>query len=431
MTIKKTPNTECVYETIGNYPVVDQFDVLYTDLLSGSYVDNYVTGSLIAKVTVFGDTKFIIGERGLAFNKLDKNKSYPIDIGNTGEWTSYGVQHNSERSGFIRISKIFSSSEKYYDSMPPDYIEIMKLLGAAPPNVSAVGDNLTIVLYGSNKLMLAGSTEGFSRTFPFEGRFTTVQRQMLLTNKVLNDGIIILIYHSIDFPPLWIWQNTAYAAHTPPPLPQGTTLSKSDISKILFGFGDWNLRYKDGASWYGDKNLVMPRVKATGGDWTAYIGTMQRGWKYGLISGLPSYTSAVFRRDKYGQFRDMLEQRYSAAAVIDPVYSPTKYLGEAQFGEEGKPGVTGGNIEETATYTADPAVKVSFLKPDVVANKLVYLSQEPENTWSSNLSPFATSSLPFFDGEERNRGPITAGNVPASVSFTITSDTFGNLTLLP
>jgi hypothetical protein len=42
-------NSENVFEVIGDYPVVDQFDVLYSNLLSGSIFDSYVTGVLFYK----------------------------------------------------------------------------------------------------------------------------------------------------------------------------------------------------------------------------------------------------------------------------------------------------------------------------------------------------------------------------------------------
>lgn len=34
-----------------------------------------------------------------------------------------------------------------------------------------------------------------------------------------------------------------------------------------------------------------------------------RGWRYGCVSGFPYYSSCVFRSSRYGQFRDMFEQR--------------------------------------------------------------------------------------------------------------------------
>ncbi len=41
-----------------------------------------------------------------------------------------------------------------------------------------------------------------------------------------------------------------------------------------------------------------------------------RGWKYGLINAMPQNTQAVFRSDRYGQFRDMLEGRVYSAFTI-------------------------------------------------------------------------------------------------------------------
>lgn len=42
-----------------------------------------------------------------------------------------------------------------------------------------------------------------------------------------------------------------------------------------------------------------------------------RGWRYGVASGFPLYTSCVFRSSRYGQFRDMMEQR-KTTKFFDP-----------------------------------------------------------------------------------------------------------------
>ncbi|WP_206688760.1 hypothetical protein, partial [Streptococcus pseudopneumoniae] len=34
-----------------------------------------------------------------------------------------------------------------------------------------------------------------------------------------------------------------------------------------------------------------------------------RGWKYGVHSGIPTFSKAYWRPNRFGQFRDMLEQR--------------------------------------------------------------------------------------------------------------------------
>ncbi len=47
------------------------------------------------------------------------------------------------------------------------------------------------------------------------------------------------------------------------------------------------------------------------------IGVKVAGWRYGLLSALPTKTSAVWRRDRYGQFRDMLEQRLYTRFNVD------------------------------------------------------------------------------------------------------------------
>ena len=93
-----------------------------------------------------------------------------------------------------------------------------------------------------------------------------------------------------------------------------------------------------------------------------------RGWKYGISNGVRTLSKAVWRRAKFGQPRDMLEQR------ID-----TKFAHDAS-----------GQI-----YTSP--IFVNFV------DAMTRVSKSPLLTTSSNLSYEATSSLPYFDGETRNR----------------------------
>jgi hypothetical protein len=52
---------------------------------------------------------------------------------------------------------------------------------------------------------------------------------------------------------------------------------------------------------------------ANGFEFARVFGPIIRGWRYGILNGSPTSTKSVFRRGKYGQLRDMLEQRkYSA-----------------------------------------------------------------------------------------------------------------------
>ena len=104
-------------------------------------------------------------------------------------------------------------------------------------------------------------------------------------------------------------------------------------------------------------------MTAKGQKWTI---SSIRGFKYGIKNALPEYSSLVTRYDRYGQFRDMLEQR------PDSRYSSGKAIGDAP-------------------------VIIRFIDrdTDIKISPISALS-------SSNKSTFATSSLPYFDGIARN-----------------------------
>ena len=72
------------------------------------------------------------------------------------------------------------------------------------------------------------------------------------------------------------------------------------------------------------------------------------------------------------------------------------------------------------TVTSAP-VRVHFVDSEGRPTK-------PENTWSQNLSFEATSSLPFFDGAQRNR-PEPNLNVLNMGTIALRADAFGNVAL--
>jgi len=96
-------------------------------------------------------------------------------------------------------------------------------------------------------------------------------------------------------------------------------------------------------------------------------------FRYGIANIAAMNSSAVFRYDKFGQFRDLLEQR------------PTTRFYDSS---------------DSATTVLEAAVEIKFVNSD-------YDLIEPIDTISQNLSPYATSSLPYFDGMavDRNDDP--------------------------
>ena len=116
-----------------------------------------------------------------------------------------------------------------------------------------------------------------------------------------------------------------------------------DIYKTFFGFGDGlNIDLSDTANGNNTTNIgkrnqlvgfkdfsyytmYKNRVPDGAGSTTPYTyepaqirlhEPILRGWRYGLYSGVPTADKLVFRRNRYGQFRDILEGRTYTATLI-------------------------------------------------------------------------------------------------------------------
>ena len=100
------------------------------------------------------------------------------------------------------------------------------------------------------------------------------------------------------------------------------------------------------------------------------------GWKYGLINAVPYKSSCVYRRDTYGQFRDMLEQRPYA-----------RYFQPSDYGQDEVVSEYPDNIEASTVYP----IEIEF------KSRGGLIKVDPVQTNSQNLSQFATSSVPYFD----------------------------------
>lgn len=166
-----------------------------------------------------------------------------------------------------------------------------------------------------------------------------------------------------------------------------------DTVKALFGFGDINNMMTSSAGApmmpglrFGTNHFaefrtyrITPDGLSGGWGWGTHfgIGPIIRGWKYGVYSGLPTFSKAYYRQSRYGQFRDMLEQRLT-----------TKFYSTKEKGNV---------IEDNLIEGAGPsAVTVKFVN---VSGSIV----SPLLTGAQNLSFEATSSMPYLDGTARNR----------------------------
>lgn len=130
-----------------------------------------------------------------------------------------------------------------------------------------------------------------------------------------------------------------------------------------------------------------------------------RGWKYGLYSGLPQNSKAVFRREHYGQFRDMLEQRHYAK-FVNVKSSPVD--GEAIVVDSVSKELGGPLPPRRVDQIGPPVVSVNFVSQSYKIDgrgigDIINTRVAPELTNSQNMSAEVTSSLPYFDGESRSR----------------------------
>jgi hypothetical protein len=203
-------------------------------------------------------------------------------------------------------------------------------------------------------------------------------------------------------------------------------MNDDETMKVLFGYGDSNTTFF--SSSYVDsseKNVLMgttmwpnfrvnkPTVyyanppvpnydQVTGSYWT--MSPVIRGWKYGLYSALPSYTHAYFRQGRFGQYRDMLEQRQYTKLMFNQIDTPASNVTLAKF-------VYGKDD------TGESVVSVKFLDEDGNLTR-------PESTQSQNLSFEATSSLPYFDLVTRNRDQNSAPNLKL---INLSVDSYGKI----
>lgn len=362
-TLNSRLDTEEVHEMIGSEPIVDEFDVHYLDELTGSYLDRFLTGSFFssgqdARQRIFSNIKPSENNRRLLNGEL----GLPFDV------TSFSTALVSRNEVALnpRFTQNLSQDERFWDSLPPDI----------PSYVETGGGSITFssTFSGVNEILIGQQRDIVARGFPFEPKLSNILRskneriKFILANgsatsRDVNRSFTVYLSDQLYF--IDIMNSTQRG------------LSKEDLFKVLYGFGRNNRCVTTGSGNYGTTQFVGIKYVSSS---LNVVGPSIRGWKYGLASALPLFTKAIFRRDRHGQFRDMLEQR-----------ADTKIY-----------------LESQSQVTEGP-VRIKFVNSN---NETVI----PEETLSSNLSFEATSSIPYDDGKVRNREePISFANINQSI----------------
>jgi hypothetical protein len=428
-------------------PICDQYQVEYDDSFYGTYTDGYMTGSMFQtsrKYIFFIDTGTTLTKQVLStatgsprarlFSKTEEiSPSYPTGPEELILFNSKSarLQPLRERVGTQRYVRISSEVERIYDTLMPDFNQCLNVNGKSIHHLGYPHEifQKTTASYDRDKtygvIFLDSETDvpefnamndrTWNYSFPFETKYSSVERKKDANTHIVTtfsasildstDFSSEISHKNIDHLLICQREGNAYVnvmcdvdlskiVRVQPPLtsPPRTryvtsSMSRDDMSKVLYGFGDDNtINYPVGGFDYvvghNHQPFFREEHKLTTVIGLGYVkfqySPVIRGWKYGVFSGLPTYSSVVFNRNRFGQLRDMLEQRLD-----------TKFYTE-DLTEDGR---NAGNNNAIGTSP----VRVRFI------NTSTGDITSPENTWGSNINFEAASIYPYFDGIATNR----------------------------
>lgn len=387
-TLNSRLDTNAVHEMIHNV-IVDEWDIGSTQEFTGSMRSQFMTGTI---------DKFLI-QNDYHWSRRQSIDSTNFDPRNTFSGSIYASEQEIrffERAQFNRNMQASSDNEQFYDSMIPRFDDILAVENSLAPYNIGIGDSKMLITIDAIAVETVGySCVDWTRSFPYESKYSNLIRTRMIDK--VSSQINPLLYTSNPLLPVlipiqpvdenisletydgndWMFLAADFKSGV------FTGLRYADLIKQMYGSGDLNNVRKGSVFLDPESTDVLygstcrPSYRKTvfgkppGSGMPSFtwditrVGTIIRGWKYGMLNGLETMSKATFRRDRFGQLRDMLEQRL-----------------DSKFHD-------GQNILSSP-------IKVQFIGPNGTTVR-------PENTFSSNLSFEATSSLPYFDGSARNR----------------------------
>lgn len=98
----------------------------------------------------------------------------------------------------------------------------------------------------------------------------------------------------------------------------GINITFPEASVKLFGDSNENTYMRKMSPGIYDYSIVNPNLGNLSAESIKTYGSRIRGWGYGVLNGSPVSTKVIWRQGKYGQFRDMLEQRLFSKFLNTP-----------------------------------------------------------------------------------------------------------------
>lgn len=327
------------------YNIPDQFDIASSSEYSGSITDNVIFGDVgVESFTASGDKRMVMT------GKVARSPSAYLDQAYLPYWVIEGYASGSYLGRPQRFSRVISESETYYDSLVPNPIEI-HLNSGMGLGWNSIDLNASFPKWGVRSIAGTGSLGGGSiahtwslfgeqswsggwenivdtkwiKKWPFESSYKGIPRLSNFSgifdteytsnfevigggntftpassSNVLGTGFGVSVTGFAGFIAGYM---AIPGVEYPAVLSADTTfgsIPKKMYFDSFFGFGD---------GWKGFEHIISRNsifFTKKEGDIAVIL---LRGYKYGLYSAQPTKTSCMFRYNKYGQFRDMLEQR--------------------------------------------------------------------------------------------------------------------------
>lgn len=389
-------NTTEIHESINDY-VLDQFQVANQFEYVGSYNDVIMTDY---DTQLSGAYQILVQNRRNILSQLSSHNPNNFYVGNyptlsvpysgaieriVSNMASDNKRYLYSVCGMNINSNHMTCDETYYDSILPNIFDILKINDATLAFDSQLYTKLSIGgkrFPQSPQELEAKYDKHLLRCFPFEPKYANVIRNFLNDYSTKNEnynppGLVVGLPRFNTF--LFTFDKK-YNPNSPQVLINDwafAALKTENVTKVLFGRGDIIGTLLTSSLTHLVQNTYWKYIPDSRFDAPVYVS----GWKYGLLNGLQTNSNCIFNRNHFGQNRDMLEQR-----LFTKFYSRDK------------------------KQTYDAPVTVKFVNP--TTNKVV----DPLTTWSSNVHYECTSSLPYFDGETRNRPEINLNLLNSTIN---------------
>ena len=350
--------SDAIHETL-HQTIHDTFDSEYRSEYIDTYRDNFITGTLAGDAA--GDNTQYRRAQSIIQTPATMNSS-SISVTST-QMTS------SQIAGFERFVRILDPDERWYDTLMPGFEEYCRRADGFAGIVKAgpAGAKVPSVITWTSAPFPLEASRGylnsqvlnFRMPFPYDGNPT----------RIIEDKTYVQA-------PGLVAGQTKVAIKVPNQCRRLLfSVGRKQGMPIINSLGLFGIQYMDKRT--ADSNLGYRGI-ANLSHQQVFKGAL--GYRYGIRNHEAENTAIIFVGNKFGQMRDMLEQR--------------KYTRFYTNGE----------------VTSSP-IQIKFTR------MTSSFPQEPVETASSNLSIYATSSLPYFDGKFRNRPDKESEQRRVSVSF--------------